>query len=88
MNKKALAQKINSLDALSKEEKAELTELLNTKRYGLVWEDKPEALEEELKTQLPVLMEVVSKKIAPLTPKGGILTAKNLLPSHLEKGWG
>lgn len=63
MNKEALRKKINSIDALSKEEKAELTELLNTKRYGLVWEDKPEAVEEELKTQLPVLMEVTERKI-------------------------
>ena len=63
MNKEALRKKINSLDALSKEEKAELTELLNTKRYGLVWEDKPEAVEEELKTQLPVLQEVAERKI-------------------------
>ena len=63
MDKIALAQKINSLTGLSKEEKAELTQLLNTKRYGLVWEDKPEAVEEELKTQLPILQEVTERKI-------------------------
>jgi len=63
MNKIALAQKIKTLEGLSKEDKHHLLELLNTKTYGLVWEDKLEAVEEELKMQMPILQEVVEKKI-------------------------
>ncbi len=76
MNKQALTQKINALDALTPTEKAALVELLNTKRYGLVWEDKPEDVEEDLKTKLPILREITNKKIisprqtlADITPK-------------------
>ena len=63
MNKTALAQKIKTLEGLSKEDKHNLLDLLNAKTYGLVWEDKPEAVEEELKTQLPILQEVTERKI-------------------------
>ena len=63
MNKTALAQKIKTLEGLSKEDKHNLLDLLNAKTYGLVWEDKPEAVEEELKTRLPVLQEVSERKI-------------------------
>ena len=35
----------------------------NNKKYGLVWEDKPEAVEEQLRQNLPVLKEVVEKRI-------------------------
>lgn len=37
---------------------AELKRLKKTKRYGLVWEEKPEAFEAEAKNALPVLEEV------------------------------
>jgi adenine-specific DNA-methyltransferase len=64
MNKKDLVNKIKLLEGLTQEERAELVNLLNTKkRYGLVWEDKPEDVEEELRTKLPVLREVVEKRI-------------------------
>lgn len=36
----------------------ELKRLKKTKRYGLVWEEKPEAFETEAKNALPVLEEV------------------------------
>jgi adenine-specific DNA-methyltransferase len=56
MKNPALISKIKSLEALTVEEKAELIALLNnTKKYDLVWEDKPEEVEELLRTQLPVL---------------------------------
>ena len=43
MNKYELAKKINDLDGLTNEEKSELFKLLRSqKKYGLVWEDKPE----------------------------------------------
>jgi adenine-specific DNA-methyltransferase len=64
MKNPALISKIKSLEALTAEEKAELIALLNnTKKYGLVWEDKPEAVEELLRTQLPVLHEVPERRI-------------------------
>lgn len=53
MKNTSLISKIKTLDALTAEEKAELIALLNnTKKYGLVWEDKPEDVEELLRTQL------------------------------------
>ena len=64
MNKKDLVAKLKQLEGLTPEERAELINLLNTKKkYGLVWEDKPEDVEEQLRTQLPVLREVVEKRI-------------------------
>lgn len=56
MNKQNLIQKIKDFDTLTPPEKAALLELLNTrKKYGLVWEEKEEAVEEALRSQLPVL---------------------------------
>lgn len=64
MNKPELIQKIKASEGFSADEKAELISLLNnTKKYGLVWEDKPEAVEEQLRTQLPVLVEVPERRI-------------------------
>lgn len=64
MNKTELAQKIQILDGLSNEEKSALLELLYTqKKYGLVWEDKPEDMEKRLETELPVLREVADRAI-------------------------
>ena len=58
MNKTDLIQKIQSLDALTNDEKAGLLALLRqSKKYGLVWEEKPEAVETRLQTELPVLVE-------------------------------
>jgi adenine-specific DNA-methyltransferase len=64
MNKKELLDKVKSLDGLSTEEKAYLINLVNTKKkYGLVWEDKQEDVEEQLRTHLPVLKEVKERAI-------------------------
>jgi adenine-specific DNA-methyltransferase len=64
MDKPTLINKIKSLDGLSNDEKADLIQLLNeTKQYGLVWEDKPEDVERDLLTMLPVLCEVPEKRI-------------------------
>ena len=64
MDKPTLINKIKSLDGLSNDEKADLIHLLNeTKQYGLVWEDKPEDVERDLLTMLPVLCEVPEKRI-------------------------
>ena len=40
-----------------------LVQLLNSKKYGLVWEEHAELVEEEMKTKIPVFVEVESKKI-------------------------
>ncbi|MEG1904246.1 MAG: site-specific DNA-methyltransferase [Bacteroidales bacterium] len=59
MNKEKLREKILGLSDLTTEEKTALLELINRKKkYGLVWEDKPEAVEEQLRDQIPVLKEV------------------------------
>ncbi len=64
MNKKDILNKIKSLDGLNQDERAYLVNLVNTKKkYGLVWEDKPEDVEEQLRTKLPVLQEVKERAI-------------------------
>ena len=64
MNKKELYNKILQLDGLTNEEKSELLGLLRKqKKYGLVWEDKPEDVEERLREDLPVLTEDPDKAI-------------------------
>ncbi len=63
MNLDELRQKITEgKSELSLEEKSYLLRLME-KPYGLHWEDKPEAVEEMLATQLPVLHEVPDKFI-------------------------
>lgn len=64
MDRPNLINKIKSLEGLTNDEKADLIQLLNeTKQYGLVWEDKPEEVERELLTKLPVLREVTERRI-------------------------
>ena len=59
MNKKDLIKKISGFTGLTNEEKSYLRELVNTtKKYGLVWENKPEDVEEQLRSMLPVFKEV------------------------------
>lgn len=61
--KQNLAAKIRQLDGISNDEKATLLELLNTKQYGLVWENKPENVEERLREELPILREDKNRAI-------------------------
>lgn len=64
MDKYELINKIKKLDGLTDDEKSALLGMLRThKKYGLVWEDKPEAVEEEMKIKLPVLTEVKERAI-------------------------
>ncbi len=64
MNKQDLISKIKKLDGISQDERAYLINLVNTKKkYGLVWEDLPENVEEQLRISLPVLKEVKDKAI-------------------------
>lgn len=64
MNKTELAQKIQTIEGLTPDERTALLGLLRSqKKYGLVWEDKPEDVERRLETELPVLKEVPSRAI-------------------------
>ena len=64
MNKNELANKIRRIDGPTNGEKSALIELLRKqKKYGLVWEDKPEDVEERLREELPVLIEDTGKAI-------------------------
>lgn len=81
MNKQDLISKIKQLDGLTQKERSELIELINTKKkYGLVWEDKPEAVEEQLRENLPVLREVVEKRILAPSPSE---RAGGEVPNHI-----
>lgn len=63
LDKQALRQKIQELD-IDTEMKSQLLSLVNEqKKYGLVWEDKPEEVEAQLKEQLPVFTEVTERAI-------------------------
>jgi adenine-specific DNA-methyltransferase len=85
MNKHDLLHKIKSLENLSQDERAYLINLINTKKkYGLVWEDKPEDVEELLRENLPVLREVKERRILG-TPLPATEAAKNN-PELFEKG--
>lgn len=49
---------------LSEADRAQLNDLFDRQqRYGLVWEDKPEAVEKELAEHLPILEEVPERAI-------------------------
>ena len=64
MNKYELAKKINELEGLTNDEKSELIKLLRSqKKYGLVWEDKPEDVEQRMVNEQPVLVEVPERAI-------------------------
>lgn len=78
MNKTELARKIQALDGLSNEEKTALLELIRGhKKYGLVWEEKPEDIEERLREDLPVLVERNDDKVHP------IISGNPDAPNHL-----
>ncbi len=58
MNPADLLAKINALPDFSDDERAYLRQHLTAqKQYGLVWENKPEAVEDDLRHQLPLLVE-------------------------------
>ncbi len=85
--KNKLIDRIKTIEGLTDDERAALLGLLNeTKTYGLVWEDKPEEVEERLRTELPVLKEVKSRAIiAPVSSDSGGVTSciSNNYPNHI-----
>ena len=75
MNKYELAKKINGLEGLTNDEKSELIKLLRSqKKYGLVWEDKPEDAEQRMVNEQPVLVEM---------PERAILSDDAEAPNHI-----
>lgn len=72
--KAELIRKLQTLEGITDDERAALLGLLRTNRtYGLVWEDKPEAIEETMREQLPVLREVKDKAIIAAENRAGEL---------------
>ena len=57
IDRATLRQRIQMLEGLTNDERAALLELAATKRYGLVWEEREEEVEERLREELPVLIE-------------------------------
>lgn len=55
------ARRDSKLEDIPKLEK--LLELVDSKRYGLVWEEHAEIVEEEMKTKIPVFIEDNSSKV-------------------------
>lgn len=82
IDKDSLIQRIQELDGFSNDEKSALLELLQKhKKYGIVWEDKQEAVEQRLLKELPVLKEVLSRAIIsdnPSAPNHLIIEGDNL----------
>ena len=78
----ALAATVRDLQGISSEDKTALLELINDqKKYGLVWEDKPEDVEERLRDEIPVLREVKERAIlceSPDAPNHILIEGDNL----------
>jgi len=57
IDRAALRQRIQQLEGLSDDERCTMLQLIADVRYGLVWEDRVETVEERLRDELPVLVE-------------------------------
>ena len=77
-----LIRRISELEGLTDKERSALLGLLReSKSYGLVWEDKPEAVEEKMQKELPVLKEVPERTIisdVPDAPNHILIEGDNL----------
>ena len=70
-----LIHRISKLEGLTDRERSALLGLLReNKTYGLVWEDKPEAVEERMQEELPVLREV---------PERALISDSKDAPNHI-----
>ena len=70
-----LIKRVNTLEGLTDKERSALLGLLReNKTYGLVWEDKPEVVEERLRDELPILTEV---------PERAIISEDKDAPNHI-----
>lgn len=65
-----LLERVRTLEGLTDAERDALLALINEhKTYGLVWEDKPEDVEQRLATEYPVLTEVRDRAIISDNPE-------------------
>ena len=63
-----LIKRISDIEGLTDKERSALLGLLReNKTYGLVWEDKPEDIEERLRDELPILTDVPSLRNSSLS---------------------
>lgn len=63
-DRRKLIERVQTLEGITDDERAALLGLLReSKTYGLVWEDKPEDVEDRLREELPVLIEDTDKAI-------------------------
>ncbi len=70
-----LIHRISELEGLTDRERSALLGLLRAdKAYGLVWEDKPEAVEDKMREELPVLREV---------PERALISDDKDAPNHI-----
>ena len=70
-----LIHRIGEIEGLTDRERSALLGLLRAdKTYGLVWEDKPEAVEERMQEELPVLREV---------PERALISDSKDAPNHI-----
>lgn len=80
--KNQLIESIKTADGLTDDQRSFLLELLREKKpYGLVWEDKPENVEEKLREKLPVLVEDKTKALTdggPDAPNHVLIEGDNL----------
>ena len=64
-DRRKLIERVQTLEGITDDERAALLGLLReSKTYGLVWEDKPEDVEERLREGLPVVIEDTGKGIS------------------------
>ena len=64
-----LIDRIKTIEGLTDDERSALLGFLREhKTYGLVWEDKPEEVEERLRNELPVLVEVKDRALTDAGP--------------------
>lgn len=77
--RRKLIERVQTLEGITDDERAALLGLLReSKTYGLVWEDKPEDVEERLREELPVLIEDTGKAII-----GGADNQQFSNPNHI-----
>lgn len=70
-----LIKRISTIEGLTDNERSALLGLLReNKSYGLVWEDKPEDIEERLRDEQPILTEV---------PERAIISEDKDAPNHI-----
>lgn len=67
-------------NGIDNDAKAQLVQLLKKdKKYGLVWEDKPEDTELRLVSEIPVLKEDASMHVSPMTEKTTVERPEHIL---------